>query len=289
MVAAAEKMASARSSVPAADRRFSTLEALPALRLAQLHAIYESTPVGLCFLDRKLRYVSLNQRYADLHGLPMEAYIGKTVKDVIPDVFPQLEPYLLRALQGESIADKEVCRPSHQEKGRALVTLLSYQPVPDEAGELMGISVSVVDITQCRHFEDLLKESEQHYRIMVDLNPQVPWMLDAEGSVLEVSSKWMEITGLSKEQTLKLGWLNALHPEDVKRAMDVVRASVRTSIPMDVEYRVWDIRKAGWHWVRARGSPRFDANGKVLFWYGSFEDLNERKQMEEELRKRPLQ
>ena len=284
-VAAAEQMVSSRMPAPSVERGFSSLEAMPALRLAQLHAIYESTPVGLCFLDRNLRYVSVNQRYADLVGVPMETCVGRTVMDIIPDVFPRIQPYIQRALHGESIADEEVSRPSRKPEGGELVTLLSYQPALDEAGELIGISVSVVDITECRRIEELLRESEDHYRLMVDLNPQVPWVLDAEGNVLEVSSRWMEITGLNKEQTRNLGWLNALHPDDVKLAMQVVRDSIRTSLPMDVEYRVWDVRRDGWHWLRARGSPLRGPTGKVISWYGSFEDIDERKQMEENLRR----
>jgi len=78
----------------------SRLEAQPAERLAQLQAIYDGAPVGLCFLDCNLRYVSLNQRLADMDGVQMSAYTGKTVEEVIPWAFPTIEAYLRRALLG---------------------------------------------------------------------------------------------------------------------------------------------------------------------------------------------
>ena len=37
-------------------------------RLAQLSTIYGSAPVGLCFVDRDLRYVSVNNALAELYG-----------------------------------------------------------------------------------------------------------------------------------------------------------------------------------------------------------------------------
>jgi PAS domain S-box-containing protein len=286
IVAAAQKTVGAGSSAPAKSQHITSLEALPALRLAQLHAIYDSVPVGLCFMDRNLRYVSMNQRYADLNGISLEASIGRSVKEMIPEVYPRIEPYIQRGLRGESIADEEVARPSPKTPGKDLATLLAYQPVWDEAGEVIGLSVAVMDITDCKSAEEMWRESEEHYRLMVDMNPQAPWMLDAYGNVIDVGSKWVEMTGLTKEKSRNAGWLDALHPEDVKRAVDVVRASVRTGTAMDVEYRIWDVRRKDWRWVRARGAPRQGPEGKALFWYGSFEDIDERKQMEEEMRQR---
>ncbi len=262
----------------------SSLEAFPAERLIQLQAIYEGAPVGLCFLDRKLRYVSLNQRYADLNGIPIEKHIGKTLMEVLPELFPHIEPYISRALNGEAIYDEEVIRPSHKPEGGTVITLITYQPAFDEAGEVIGISVAVADVTASRQTAEAFRSREEHYRTMVDLNPSVPWLLDAEGNVLNVSAQWMEITGLTKEQSLKLGWLDALHVDDVKPTLHHLRESVETGRLIDVEYRIWDI-KSGWRRMRARGMPRLDGDGDVIFWYGSLEDIDERKLMERRLLK----
>jgi PAS domain S-box-containing protein len=81
-----------------------------------------------------------------------------------------------------------------------------------------------------------------------------------------------------------MGWLEALHPEDVEPTTKALREGMRTGNPVDVEYRVKTV--AGeWLWMRARGSPRCGPSGEILRWYGSLEDIHERKQLEEELRK----
>jgi len=79
--------------------------------------LYDGAPVGLCFLDRNLRYVSLSQRLADLNGTPAATHIGKTVKEMIPELFPRVHPFLLRALNGEAIQGVKVVRPSSRKGG----------------------------------------------------------------------------------------------------------------------------------------------------------------------------
>jgi PAS domain S-box-containing protein len=261
----------------------SSLEALPGQRLAQLQAIYSGAPVGLCFLDLEHRYVSINKKLADMNGAPEAAYLGRTVEEMIPKVFPRIEPYLLRAFKGEAIRDIEFCRPSNNPGEPDTTNLVSYQPALDEAGEVIGVSVMIVDITDRKRAEQTLHESEEHLRNLVELNPEVPWVMDSEGNNLDVSSRWSLITGLSKEKTRNLGWLEALHPEDVEPTMKKLREGLHSGNPIDVEYRVKNTSRE-WRWMRSRGSPLLGPSGDILRWYGSVEDIDDRKRLEEMLR-----
>ena len=72
---------------------------------------------------------------------------------------------------------------------------------------------------------------------MVEHNPEIPWVSDAEGNNLDVRSRWTKITGLSMERTRGMGWLEALHPEDV----ELIMAALLTASPIDVELRVKSI------------------------------------------------
>jgi EAL domain-containing protein (putative c-di-GMP-specific phosphodiesterase class I) len=72
MIAADPIAALAASTSPGDDWATSSLEALPTLRLAQLQAIYDGAPVGLCFLDNKFRYLSLNRRLAEMNGFSVK-------------------------------------------------------------------------------------------------------------------------------------------------------------------------------------------------------------------------
>jgi EAL domain-containing protein (putative c-di-GMP-specific phosphodiesterase class I) len=126
----------------------SSLEALPNEHLAQLQAIYEGAPVGLCFLDRNLRYVNLNHRLAAIHNISVAAHLGRTMQEVVPQLFELVEPSLLRSLKGEAVARIAIIQPATGPSETEKYLLLSCQPVRDEAGEVIGISVAVVDVME---------------------------------------------------------------------------------------------------------------------------------------------
>ena len=249
-----------------------SLDSTPAQRLAQLQAVYDGAPVGLAFLDCNLRYVSLNRRLADINGLSMEEHLGKTAAETIPDVFPLIEPNMRRALQGEVIPGFEITKAAPSKKDEKAY-LLSYEPARDEAGEVIGISVAVVDVTELRQSEKARRETEQHFRHMIELLPQIPWIIDPEGRALDVSQRWLDITGMTDDQWRGFGWLAALHPDDVQPTLDAMDHAFKTGEPIDLGYRV---RRPGGEWIRlrARGAARVGEDGKIICWYGCLEPLD---------------
>jgi len=273
------------SSMPVSARVDSimNLDAFPAQRLAQLQAIYDGAPVGLCFLDRNMRYVSINRRLAQINGAPIAAHLGRTPAELIPLVYPKVESYILRALQGEAIAGVEVQKPVADINGPSQTILLSYQPAFDEAGEVLGVSVAMMDITERKRVEQALRENEEHSRRMVELNPHVMWVLDAQGKVIEAGPGWEQITGMALKDALGDGWLRALHPDDITPTVQAIEDTLRTGHPIDIEYRV-HCRDGAWKSMRSRGSPSFGPAREVVRVYGSVEDIGAHKRAEEALR-----
>ena len=129
---------------------------------AELSAIYASAPVGLCFLDRDLRFVSVNERLAQFSGAPVEAHLGRSLSEVIPTLAPRLEALLRRVRDtGEPMIGLEFrsSLPSRpQEQRDWLVTLY---PVKDEGGAVMGINSVVQDITARKRAEEALAEANR--------------------------------------------------------------------------------------------------------------------------------
>jgi PAS domain S-box-containing protein len=247
------------------------LESLPAQRLAQIQAIYDGAPVGLCFLDRRMRYVSLNRQLAEMNGAPVRSHLGKTVAEVIPHVFPLVEGFISRAMKGEPVLGVEVQKPAPEGK-EPQTLLLSYQPARDEAGEVLGVSVAVMDVTGLKRTEDALRESMMHFRHLLELGPHVPWVLNDKGEVIEASSRWEEFTGQPLAEAMGDGWLSLLHPDDIPAAQESIRNCLSRGESIDIHYRVRTISGA-WLPMRSRGSPRFDSSGKIVGVYGVVEEV----------------
>jgi PAS domain S-box-containing protein len=275
-------------SKPGKDWAVNSLEALPTQRLAQLQAIYDGAPVGLCFLDRELRYVSLNQRLASMNGASIAEHLGKSVQEMVPGVHEQAEVPLKRALAGESMTGVEIVRPAMAgSPNRALATkawlVCSYQPAFDEADEVIGVSVSVMDVTERRRTEEALEQMQVVEQTVSALHGQQTWTLDASGDELLRSADWARTYVAGGESKLDLGWLEALHEEDLKPTIRKMKKALRTGKHIDVEYRV--VGEDGtWRWMRSRGLPRLDPDGEVTRWYGSVVDIHDEKTAKAELR-----
>jgi PAS domain S-box-containing protein len=272
MIAAAPQACSVCLPSLTTDSSILNSDALPGQRLAQLQAVYDGAPVGLCLLDRKLRYVSVNRRLAQMNGVPLAAHLGRTPAEVIPHTFPQVEAFIRRALRGEPVLGVEIRKPGTEEGKRGQTLMISYQPVRDEAGEVWGVSVAVMDITERKLMEDALRETENHHRNMVNLIPHVPWVLNAKGEITEASPRWQALTGQTLEEALGAGWLKALHPDDVAMTMESIRNSLLHGKQIDVKYRVRKV-DGDWIWIWSRGSPHFGPSGEVVCIYGVAEEL----------------
>nr|WP_221313072.1 EAL domain-containing protein [Granulicella aggregans] len=260
----------------------SFLEALPGARHAQLQAIYDGSPVGLCFIHRNLRYVSINQRLAQMNGISAKAHLGRTVYEMVPAIADAIVPYLTRALGGEAITGVELERRDHSSRAKSATMLTTYQPARDENDDVIGVSVTVVDISDRKATERALAESEDHFRHMVELNPQIPYTMEPNGLILDMSPRWAELTGLSFEETRGRGWLRAVHPEDASGLVNSCLASIWAGEAIDVEFRALGCDKV-WHWMRSRAAPRKDLSGAIVRWYGSVELIDDQKRAQEQL------
>ncbi|HWH22393.1 MAG TPA: HWE histidine kinase domain-containing protein, partial [Allosphingosinicella sp.] len=128
--------------------------------------------------------------------------------------------------------------------------------------------------------EQRLRESEDHYRHAVELNPQVSWTSLPNGQLNRVSRRWFEWTG-----TLGTGesWAGGLHPDDVEATFAAWGRSIETGEPYDIEHRVKH-RDGSYRWARSRAFPRRDERDDICLWYGTTEDIHERKVAEEHQR-----
>ncbi len=116
------------------------------------------------------------------------------------------------------------------------------------------------DETDAALFAALFKEKEG-YRILAEGMPQIAWRSDDGGFWTWASQRWMSYTGQTEEQSLGLGWLDAVHPED-RAALGRAWSEASWNGGLDVEYRVWSASGNEWHWHQTRAEPMPDGQGK---------------------------
>ncbi|WP_158750604.1 EAL domain-containing protein [Acidobacterium sp. S8] len=246
------------------------LEVSPALRMAHLMAIYDSAPMGLCFLDKDLRFVSINERFGEM-APALEPRLGRTIEDVQPLIYSKIGSYLRLAQTGERIYNVEVLNPIFPNRTMSMCC----EPVRDEAHEIVGVCVTLKDTTKYKKLEEALLEHKEHYQLPLDLNSTYPFTADPEGKI-----SWAQARGsdtLRMHEARGMGWLRAVHPADVSWVAESWAVNVRAGTQYEMEFRMRSVDRRGWRWMRARTSPQRGEHGEILGWYGLLEDINDRK------------
>jgi PAS domain S-box-containing protein len=133
-------------------------------QLAELEALYAKLPVGICFLDTRLCFVRVNDRMASIHGLPVEAHFGRSVRDMVSERFADIvEPLYQSALYAEEpILDHELAGPATG-TGAGRFWLISCSPVRVE-GHILGLQVVLQDITDRKQADEDLRRSNTRLR-----------------------------------------------------------------------------------------------------------------------------
>ncbi len=136
------------------------------------------------------------------------------------------------------------------------------------------------EIAERERAEEGVRQSEDRLRLVIDTLPALVWSKLPDGSADFLNQRFREYTGLSLEEGLGWGWINAFHPED--RAEEEWRAAFAAGEPFEKEAR---LRRAdgAYRWFLLRAVPLRDERGRVVKWYGTTTDIEDRKRAEEAL------
>src|SRR6266446_168431 len=128
-----------------------------------------------------------------------------------------------------------------------------------------------------------LRGQEKRLRDVVETIPAMTFTTLSDGSCTFVNKRWTEYTGLSVEWTSGAGWQRAIHPEDLVRHSEKWRISVATGQLFEGEARFRRAADGEYRWFLVRGVPFRDQHGKIIRWYGTLTDVEDRKRAEEAL------
>ncbi|HEX8819308.1 MAG TPA: GAF domain-containing protein [Archangium sp.] len=129
--------------------------------LARLNLLMDTAPVGLGFWDEELRYVHINGRLAEMNGLSEAAHLGRTVREVLPELAPTLEPLFREVLETGLPRVLEVTGETPAAPGVERHWLVSYYPVRDVDGTSLGLGGVVVEITDRKRVEEELRRTAE--------------------------------------------------------------------------------------------------------------------------------
>lgn len=220
------------------------------------------------------RFLDINPAFEKMTGIARENWIGKTVKQVLPDT----QCAWLSSFDNLDISGE----PKHFENQVAefgrWYAIDSYKAGPDR------FVVLVQDITARKQTELALKESEERFRISQTYGGIGIWEADLSNN----RQFWSEfvITELGFPAKALRTWtdfLNVICPEDRPLIIEATRQHLEFGASYDVEYRI--LTQTGEkRWMRSVGQVERDVDGKPVRMRGIVQDVSKRKAVEEKLR-----
>jgi PAS domain S-box-containing protein len=131
-------------------------------QLAEMEQLYRTAPVGLALLDREYRHIRINERLATSNGTPVGQTIGRTCRDIIPNMASAVEGIVDRVLaSGQPILDLELRWASPADLGTPLDWLVNYYPVNSVDGTPLYVGVVVLEITGLKKAEAELRLAKE--------------------------------------------------------------------------------------------------------------------------------
>jgi PAS domain S-box-containing protein len=233
--------------------------------------ILESITESFFALDREWRFTYLNPQAEQM--LERQDLIGKVIWNEFPGLLgSEFEAAYRRAASEGTSSTTTEYYPDH---GRWYeVTTYPAQS---------GITVYFRNVTQRVAQEDALRESEQRYRALTELSPQMVWMLDAQGTVSYLSPIWEEYAGLTVESAAAQGWMDVLHPDERQEVGSFMTPYLERGEAYELPLRLRR-RDGVYRWHLTRAVPLRNAEGAVEKWIGVSFDIDDAKRAEDALR-----
>ncbi|BFV57500.1 SpoIIE family protein phosphatase [Kitasatospora sp. CMC57] len=146
--------------------------------LAVRDALFEQSPLGIAILDTDLRYTAVNHTLAEMNGVPAEEHVGRTTGETLPeraaDEITAIQRQVLAT--GEPVIDVTLASPVTARGG---FRSISYSRMTDRAGRVLGISGTVMDVTERYRAVAKVEHARRRLSLLNEFGSRVGDLLDA--------------------------------------------------------------------------------------------------------------
>jgi diguanylate cyclase (GGDEF)-like protein/PAS domain S-box-containing protein len=254
------------------DLRHAERQSTDTLHLLEL--LQSKAPVGFGFLDRDFRVMHMNETLAAANGMTVAEQLGRTVDELAPDVWPQLEASYRRVLDGHVTRDVEIDGPMTADPADRRRYLTNHYPISVN-DEIIGIGIVVVDITE-------RKKAEEAMRFQTDLLAaagQAIVAVDTDRNVIYWNRAAEEMYGWTAAEAIGRPTLELIRRVEAPDRAAAMRETMLTNHSWSGDYEV--TLPDGRHITAfVTNTPVFDANGELVAVIGSSIDITERKAVE---------
>jgi formate hydrogenlyase transcriptional activator len=257
----------------------------------ELRQLIDLLPQHVLVLDGEGSLLYANQMMLDYNGRTLEEMRGvgsdeRHKRDLHPDDLERARSERRCGLA--SGVPFEVEKRMRGKDGRYRWFLFRYNPLVNEQGRVKQWFATATDIENLKQIEAKLREDEREFRRITDAIPHTIVVQDPSGVPLYANQATLDYTGLTSEDVVAPDFRERIfHPDDLERLGGGRNAALARGLPFEIEQRA--LRKDGqYRWFLIRYNPFRDEQGRVIRWYATGTDIDDRKRSEDRTRNENL-
>lgn len=246
----------------------------------QFRMLAQGIPNACFYLNRSLEIEFVNEAFANPFGRRPDELLGRPLAEIFdPDEFAKHEPYLRRALDGET-TDYE---SQVGDDGHGVYLKISNRPIYDESGAVTGVFSEATDVTHLHELEQVARENEKRIRIIAEGVPSQFIFLDPDLRIQFANDAFLAAVGWSQDEAVGRHIAEALTPEQyVARQERYAKALSGEEVFYESRGGAGNLSGYFRFWYR----PDIDADGNVRGIFSMALDITERHEMEVELQRK---
>ncbi len=260
------------------------LPLLPEVKASEqeVRAIVDAIPHAISVYSPDGAFLYVNRAGLEFAGISMQDVVAPQFRAWLyhPDDIDRLRDERARAFsRGVPFETEQRVR---RKDGEYRWVLVRHYPLRDENGQLTRWYATGEDIHERKRAEEKIRQSEKQLRQLLDLTPLHITEFGADGSRLYNNQAALDYHGMTLEEWQAADLQSLVHPQDAERLRREQPTKFASAAPYEIEARL-KRRDGQYRWFLARFNPVLDGQGRVTRWYAAATDIEDRKQVEQQV------
>lgn len=244
-------------------------------------------PVGICVLKGDDLIVDIvNDQYLNLVGRPRNQFEHRPLWEVLPEAKGQGFDQLLNDVKNTGIpylGNEQKVDLIRNGTAEVVYVNFVYEPLFDENGIVHSILVIVIDISQQVKLRQLIENAEERARLAVASANLGAYEVNLLTGNVIASDRFNELFDID-QHAMQVDYISRIHPDDLQAREQAHETALKTGL-LQYECRV-QRRDGRQNWIQVNGQVYFNAEQEAYKIIGIVQDINVRKNVEQELERR---